>query len=699
MSALERIHDARQFTRTAWRRSALVGLALLAALVCLATTAAARTDFATRTRALHTMIDAAPPDTPMVTGEADWLAYTQSLGLAPSSITDSGARIRELLATVLPLAGSANASWSSLEVPERPVLAPPSAENAGGIGARMRLVYRDTYATEGRLLTGRWPTSAMQNANSPLEADLSAATATRLGVQVGSLLSVQTSDLRGTTVLRIVGLVAAHDPGTAFWASDPVLLTPQVESNASGDQYWAADALIGSAQAGALTSATASDGTLPAGDFRLSWGFPLDLSGLDADGAAPLADQLDGLTGIEDELAYNPTGAIPVSLSSQLTPILRSFAAALRVTDLEQSMPLYGLALIAAIAGALLTYAAVDRSRAETDVLRARGAATWYLVLQALAEGCVTALPAAAVAFALGTAIPGLTPPWLHPVVAVTALFATLAPALCTALVYRPRRAGRTQSAPHRPTRFARHRRLIVQGALAAACLAGIDLIHSQGLAPGGSVDPYAAAAPVLAAALAALVTVNLLPLALRALRRRALPRRGIVGLLGVARAAHEPGTAQAAIFVLTTAACTADLSVALARLAGRAQASGPLGTAATATLDALAVIAVVAACAVAALAVRLGTASRRGADRRLATMGLTTGQSRAIAAVENAPPALAGALAGALVTVPLLRIVGPALGVAAVPASAGALVLPALAVALPAAAAGVAGSWKRGAP
>lgn len=695
---------ARHFTATAWRRSAIAALALLAALVCFATTAAARADFATQTRALHATIDQMPPTTASVTAISDWSTFTQALGAKVSEIDRASVRIRAQLAATLPLTEPSTASWSALEVPQRAILTPPSAQQAGGIGARMRLVYRDTYQDESRLLSGHWPTDD-QDPKAPLQADLSSATAARLGLRVGSLLTIQSPDVTGTTTLRIVGLIAPRAPASMFWTSDPIQLTPQIESAVGfeANEFWATDAMIGSAQVTALITpspaAVKAGQTSAPGDFRLSWDFPLDLSGLKADGAGPLADQLDAMPGIQYTLSSDPDEPIPVALSTQLTPVLRAFIAAQQVTALEQVMPLYGLALIAAIAGALLTYAAVDRRRPETAVLRARGAATWYLTLHMLAEGCVTALPAAAAGAALGMTVPGLMPTWVRTVVIVTAASATLAPALYTALVYRPRRPTHASSTPRaRPTRFARHRRLIVQGALAAGCLAGIDLVRGQGLNPGGAVDPYAAAAPVLAAALAALVAVNLLPLALRALRRRALSRRGVIALLGVARAAYEPGTGQAATFVLAIAACTADLSVCLARLV-RQSASGPLGHAATVSLNALALLAIVTACAVAALAVRLGAASRRAADQRLTTMGLTSGQARAIAALENAPPALAGALTGALVTVPLLRIVAPALGVAAVPSSAGSLVLPALAVALPAAAASAAGSWRRGAP
>jgi putative ABC transport system permease protein len=701
VGALDTVRETRQFTAAAWRRPAVAGLAMLAAVLSFSATAAARTDLSVRTKALHTLVNSAPPTTAMVDAQTDLEAFGQAQnGARPPSFTYARARISNELAPTLPLT-TPDASWSQFLVTDRTVKTPASAAAAGGQGAQMRLVYRDTYTSEGYLLAGRWPTDSLQAPDSPLEAVLSSATAKRLGLQVGSAFGIQADKGQANpTRLVVVGIVAPQNGNAPFWTSDPRQLAPDLVTDRLGDTHWGTEALIGAGQVETLEKAFRPDNGEPTdpGGFQLSWSFPLDLSHLDADQAAPLADRLDAMAGIEDTLTYDLASPIPVSLSTPLTPVLRSFADTLSKTDLEQSMPAYGLAMIAAIAGALLAYAAVDRRRAQIDMMRARGAATWYLTLEALADGFVTALPASAGAFALGFTVPGIAPPWIYRVAIIVTAWSTLGPALITAVKYRPRRIVRSQSVVlRRPARFARQRRFIVQGALAIGCLAGIDLIRSQGLAPNGTVNPYAAAAPVLAAGLAALVTINVLPLALRGVRRQALPRRGIVALLGVARAAYEPGTGQAATFVLTTASCTADLAVALASLA-RHQASGPLADAAAANLNALAALAVVAACAVAAIAVRLGAAGRRAADRRLATMGMTAGQARAIAAIENVPPALVGALTGALVTVPLLRIVGPALGVATIPASAATLVLPALAVALPAAAASLAGSRRRGA-
>lgn len=572
--AADALRTARHAAALAWRRPAIAGLALLAALACLAATAAARADFSTRTRALHTMIDTAGPTTPMITAEADWTTIGEMIGHQPAAIHNAADRIRgQIAAASLPLS-TQTPSWTSIEVGSKPITAPPSAAMPHAVPAQLWLVYRDTYQTQGELVAGRWPTTGEQRPDQPVEADLSPATAKLLGVGVGSVLSVS-ADQNRIIRLLIVGLVSARDSGSPFWASDHELTTPQLLAppGQPDNQYWGIAALLGGAQIAALTGGqddnSASNGNgrslsgapppASAGGVLLWWGFPVDVSDLDADGAGPLADRFDGMSGIESSLAYEVSGPpLQVTLTTGLTSILRDFVSAQHTTLIEEAMPLYGLALIAAIAAALLAYAAVDRRRAEAAVMRARGAGTWYLTLQALAESCLTALPASAAAIAIGSVLPGRTPPGLYPVVIGAAICVTLAPALCTALVHRPRRAPRMQAPTRKSARLARHRRLIVQTALAAACLAGIELVRSQGLtstnadatdssgagsAAAGSINPYAAAVPVLAASLAALVTINLLPLALRATRRRAVSLRGVVALFGVARAAYEPGT------------------------------------------------------------------------------------------------------------------------------------------------------------
>jgi hypothetical protein len=157
----------------------------------------------------------------------------------------------------------------------------------------------------------------------------------------------------------------------------------------------------------------------------------------------------------------------------------------------------------------------------------------------------------------------------------------------------------------------------------------------------------------------------------------------GIVGLLGVARSARRPLGTQIAAFVLSTAACTADLAVLVAR-APRPGRFDPLGSATATALDVLATAAVITGCAAAALATRIGEPGRSADTARLSAMGLSAPQAVGIALVESAPLVLVSALVGAAATVPLLWVVRPALGLA-VPANAGSLVLATLAVAVPA--------------
>lgn len=695
---------------TAWRRPAAAALAGVAAFGCFAITAGGRAQLAARTQALHTEIADAPPTESTVTATADWPTFATRSQATIAAISRATARVHDALAADLPLVSAPAASWAAFETPERSMTSWPSAASPGAIPVRLRLVYRDDYALHTRLLSGRRPgaqtpdpdtqaqstDASAPTSATPIEADLTAATAARLGARIGSLLTLESADGRGLTAVRVVGLVAPTGPTSAFWGSDAALATPQLE-NPQSSPYWGAAALIGPAQVDALLSDQS------AADFRLWWGFTLATDRVDADGAAALADRLDSMTGVADTLDYGADLSVPVSFYSPLTPRLRAFTREQRTASLETAMPETSLALIAAFAAALLAYAVTDRRRAEAWLQRARGAPVRFVVFESLRDGCLTALPASALGALAGFAVPGLTPADVFQPLLAVALAATSAPALCALALHRPRRvkAGIAPPSARSRGRTVFGRRAIAQGAVAVACLAGIDLARTQGIGSSGGVNRYAAAAPVLMSALAALVVVNALPSALRTLRRRAAARPGIVGLFGVARAARRPAGAQAAAFVLSIAACTADLSMVLARAPHSARPD-PLMSATQAALNLLAVATVAAGCAVAGLAGWVGAPQRSADSLRLAAMGLSTRQAAGIALVESAPLVLVSTLIGAFATLPLLWAVRPALG-PALPAGVSAIAPAALAIALPAVALvalppAVAGSIGRGA-
>lgn len=682
---------ATQFAAVAWRRPAAAALAVLTGLSCFAITAGMRADLASRTRALHDQIAAAPSGTPTITATADWPGFAGASQVSVTEVAAASTRVHSALAAAYPLSAAPTAAWTAFETPERPMSSWPTASTPGALPVSMRLTYRDTYALHTRLIAGRRPAPSQTasspaasarsaslgtNPPAPVEADLTAATAARLGARIGSVLTVVAADGGGLTSVRIVGLVAPTDPGSAFWSSDAALGAPQLERHGSGDPYWAVSALIGPDQADALMAGQGS------ADFRLWWGFSIATERVNADEAATLADHLESTSGIESALAYDPAGGVPVALYSPLTPLLRTFAAEQRTAALETAMPETSIGLIAAITALLLAYAVADGRRAEARLQRARGATVRFVVLTAVWDGCATTLPTAAIGLFAGLAAPGLTGRSVYGHVIVAALAVTVAPALFALLIHRPRKVIDAVVDPQRGKKT-RGRRTVAQCALVVACVAGLDLARTQGLAPGGSINRYAAAAPVLVAAVAALAVVNALPVLLRRLHHRVVGASGVVGLLGVARAARRPAGMQIAAFVLSTAACTADLAVLLAR-SQRPGRFDPLGSATATALDVLAVAAVLTGCAAAALATRLGEPGRSADAARLSAMGLSTPQAVGIALVESAPLTLISTLIGAVATLPLLWVVRPALGLT-VPANAGGLAVAALAIAVPA--------------
>jgi hypothetical protein len=675
--------------RDAWRRPAMAGFALFLGLVAFAVTAGARADLAARTSALRTVLASTPPTAPVVVGSADYGQFTETAapsedgGMSLTSRSDTATvatateQIRSGLAAELPLADRAQ-SWFTLATSAEDWAGAPSSAEPGHLAPRLALTYVDTLAAHARLLSGQWPSAAPPTvlpAPDPLVVDvaISSAAAELLALHVGSDATLTSERV------HVVGIYEARDAHDAFWATNAVLATPMLVKPLISPPYWELSTVIGS---GGADWIMAEGNRLP----TIAWGFPLVTDRVDADHVQGLADTLDTLTGVQAMLLY--TDQIPVSLTSQLPPTLHRFLAEQDVATLEQSMPVAGLALIAAAAAALLTSAIVEARRAEFRVLLARGAPLRHLGWETLADSAATVLPVTLGGVAIGDMVPGTSPTWLLGVIMVLTGTAALVPAAWTILLHRRSAEPRRRL----PKWLVVSRRASAHSALAIACVAGLELVHQHGLTPGDGIDPYAAAAPVLTGALAALVTINVMPVLLRVARRRLTAVGGIATLLGVARVAQAPAATQATVFVLTTAVCTADLTLALSRVAGRAP-HDPLQATAATTLVVLGVAAIVAACAVAGLAVRLEAGERRPSAFRLAAMGLTAGQARTIAVTEAAPPVMVSALTGAAVAVPLMWLVGPALRPAVIHVGASGLLLPALAVAVPAVAAGLVGT------
>ncbi|NUR57891.1 MAG: hypothetical protein HOV87_04190, partial [Catenulispora sp.] len=631
----------RRFAPAAWRRPATAALALLAAVIVAADLGIARVDLGQRTRAERSLIDTAAPGARTITVRSA-LGFTGTTAIDAGIVADSRVRLYQAMSPTVPLR-SADDGWGLISFHEAPVAPDPSGTFAAPDKRPVvvDLAYLDTLDRHARLVSGRWPAAqpagATQGATTgptqssptaptaptapttaaeppPLESVVSAATAALMHLDVGS---VYTATLPNQTEkLRVVGIIEPIDPHDLFWAANGYLMTPVHQRPLGAPDFWSTGVLVGVDQARVLPGYP----DVP----TLTWTFPIDSHAGDADRAGSLVAALGRLELAADAAAgnsdTNSDGAVlqiggrryllpmPVSITSGLPAALAPFLHAQRVEGLELAMPLAGLALIAAVAAALLAAAAVADRGTELAARRARGCSARQATIRMLADGLVTALPAAALGVLGALLAPGRTPSGTLPTAVVIGALIAVAPAAGVAWLEVVRRRALRSAGRERTRSGIRARRWIAQGTLGVMCVGGLLLIRSRGLTPAGDVDPYAAAAPVLAAGLAALVTVNLLPPVLR-VSLRLSARRGVAGVLGLTRAAAAPFSVQAADVVLTAGICTAGLTFALGRLAldgGGAE----LRTATKPTFGFLGWLSVAAAVGAVALAGWLGSAA-----------------------------------------------------------------------------------------
>lgn len=706
----------------AWRRPACLVLAVLAAVFVLASAAEARTDLAGRTRALHTMIGAQAATAPLITGTSDFDDFVAGSGGRPGSPTAGlpagGPQFAQALALETPDVYAAletstqpaplqpqSAAWASLISPFYKVgNAAATAVPPHGTVPVFQLYYLQNEASHARLVAGHWPKGATETKGLYyVEAALPTTTLKQLGLRVGTTLLANT-DLNTSTAppppihILITGSYEPIDPSSVYWQTQPADAGPQLFSGKGSEPYYIEGGLLGPNELNdlALVSPFGFDA------MNVVWNVPLNISTLSAENSGTLSDELAVTLPQAALTLQNESYAVRQLLFlCPVAGVLAQFQAEQFASQLETAMLAVSLALLGLLALLFAARSSVDRTEGENSVLRARGAPLWRLAGIAAVRAAVTVLPLTAAGFAIAALIPGQSPTGLWRDELLVPLAAVAAPIIITILRYRhtadAARAGSGASGSSgssgmsRPqTRSqARARRIVLQAALVVLCLFGLDEARSQGFSPGGGINLFTAAAPVLAAALAALVVLNLGPLLIRLLLHTTGRRRGAIGLLGLARTARAPGTAAATVFILTLVLATADLAVTLHHTTGQEGAAaaaaqavyrvanltgsslfvspatyGPdaLEGSTASHLALLAALAVAAGCLAVALTALGDADERRSTTARLSTMGLTAAQARAITAVELFGPIVLAAVGGTAAAGPLLWTVRPAL-------------------------------------
>ncbi|MFB6520144.1 hypothetical protein [Streptomyces sp. NPDC056401] len=464
---------------------------------------------------------------------------------------------------------------------------PRSLANRGlaapdGVPPELGLHHLRTASEHVRLVEGQWPGAPAPAPGSPIPIVMSQSAAKTIGIRVGMVLESATGRALTTMKAEVVGLYVANDDAEDYWTDFTCLLRAclNMTTTQPPQAFWRTEALVG---------AEALD-TLPEwgdGDSKDFWRIPVDTGTLRADQlpatTKAVASYLSGPTATR---LTQETRRSDLRFTSRLPEQFTLAEARRQAAAPLATMGPAGVAGVAFVVFCLAAGLTGDRREAELRLLLARGGSRAGIVRRLLAENAVTVLPAAALAAVLAVV---LLP---TPRSAGTVLAASAATLL--ALLAVPVRAFVLLS-PKRPP--GPRRRLVAELLALAATAAAVFEVRSRGVAPAGAgVDPLLIAAPLLLALCGGLLLARLQPALVGALARAAGRGPGLIGFLGLARAARGTGGRArpsvlpliAMLLAVTTggfgatvlsAVADARFSAARAAVGGDAQLAAPGGT------------------------------------------------------------------------------------------------------------------------
>ncbi|MCX5195181.1 hypothetical protein OOK31_14940 [Streptomyces sp. NBC_00249] len=438
---------------------------------------------------------------------------------------------------------------------------------------QMQLVFLPEVASHARIVAGRWPSGGAPGG--PVPVAMAKSAADTLGVKLGMVLDAG-ADLSGPMTAEVVGFYAAEDAADVYWTELPC---PTEACHPKGPG-WYASALVGP---------EALDRIAPWGSKATDfWRLPVDTGVLRAHELPAVSDEVAsfvaGLTATE---LAGETGRQDLRVTSELPRLFAEARARRQAAAPLAAIGPAGLAGVTLVVLCLAAGLAGARRESELLLLRARGGSRAGIVRRLLGEGAVTVLPAAALAAWLPVVL--LPTPRLAP-----GLIAAGAVALAALLAF-PVRAFVLLSPPRGP---APRRRLVAELLVLAATVAAVVEVRRRGVAPpGADVDPLLVAAPLLLALSGGLLLARIQPVLVGSLARAAGRRPGLIGFLGLARAARGAGDRArpsvlpliALLLAVTTGGFgatvlasvdSARLSVARAGIGGDARVAAPLGAA-----------------------------------------------------------------------------------------------------------------------
>lgn len=467
--------------------------------------------------------------------------------LLPGTLAAQYAKVRAAVPRPLVV----DADQSTYGVRTSPQAVPdPWLPRPSGLPAQLSLAAQHGLADHATVRGGRLPRTAgrVTAATAGVEAAVTVETAKSLHIKVGSVVHVPGVG-RAPLAVHVTGIVTPRDPEGAYWATQPLLRTPDLVllpgNGADPDKYWVGSLLLAPEAAPAMLGTSRSP-------WRY-WQLAPSTAALHAYEAGRLKSAVasleSGPTLRKVRMLTDPS----TTVNTDLDDVLNGFTGLRSGIRPLVAVAAFGTGTVAAVVLLMAGGLAADRRRAELTLLRARGASLPGLAGRLLAETAVVALPAGAVGLAIALlALPGSRAS------SATAAAATVTAVACAALPLRAAAAhravrlhgGRADVTSVRPSR----RRTVAELTLVVVALGAVETLRRRGT----TGDQLTALAPVLVGVVAALLLVRLYPLPLRGLARPAARLRGALGHLSLARAGRTSASAVLPLLALLTALTTA---------------------------------------------------------------------------------------------------------------------------------------------
>jgi len=514
-----------------------------------------------RTEALHQALSRLGPLGTAIEVDASWNTFSEAFTGQPALTEDdlSGATsaLADGFAASVPIAAG---SWGGLTTSLHGVSS-GTAPLPVGYHPELEVTYREQLTSNVRVVAGQ-----LSVANIPpgvLGVAVTPQTAARYGLHPGSRLKLESPHGATTPAvdLLVTAVVRPRNPASSFWATDPLVTTPDLTENLITDQFSVlAGALADPGQLAAVQDAFCPAISSGCDNMRLEWEFPVAVGEVDADQAQAFANGL----AVAADSPYSTelqSVAAELAVTEPMVDPLTAFIAAQSAVLAVLLLLFASLAAIVVVVIMLAARIVVARRDDELIMLRHRGASGRQVATRMLTGIAPAVVPAAVAGAGLVLAvIPGtsLSADWKQ--AAVVLAVALAGPPLIA--VWRHRRPSPavnpalilTPEARTRRASVAAQRRLVAGLMACAAAVGGLVVLRGQGLSSAGATNWYLTAAPILVAVPAALIAMRLYPLAIRALLPVWRRRAGVAGYVGLAGAVERRTVTALPAFTLVLA-------------------------------------------------------------------------------------------------------------------------------------------------